>query len=282
VSDRTLGPVLINGVAHDASAASVSVFDIGFQRGYGCFEAMRVYGGTAFRLDDHLDRLDRSAEHLRIGLPPRADLRAWCTTVAAQGAPTGGGVLRVYVTGGTDPKHPGTDNRIVAFLEPLPDVPPSVRLDVLDAPWHADGRSSELTGAKTLSYGPNLAATIAARSRGFDDAALVGDDDVVLEGPTFSLGWVTDGTICTPALDSHILASITREAAIEVARKLDISVREERFLREDLLAADEVFVMSTVREILPAVAVGDRTLDPGPITAALRNGFHELVAAETR
>jgi len=281
MSERTLGPVLINGIPHDAAEASVSIFDIGFQRGYGCFEAMRVYGGSAFRLDDHLDRLDRSAEHLRIELPSATQLRAWCTTVAEQGEPVGGGVLRVYVTGGTDPRKPGTDNRIVAFLEPLPAIPTAVRLDVLDAPWHADGRSSELTGAKTLSYGPNLAATIKARSRGFDDAALVGAGDVVLEGPTFSLGWVANGQMCTPALDSHILASITREATIEVAESLGIRVLEERFLRADLLAADEVFVMSTVREVLPAVAVGERTLEPGPVTASLRDGFHGLVASET-
>ena len=281
MNNRTLGPVLINGVPHDPADATISIFDIGFQRGYGCFEAMRVYGGTPFRLDDHLERLDRSAAHLRIELPRVEELRAWCTSVAEQAESVGGGVLRIYVTGGIDQKHPGTDSQIIVLVEPLPAVPAAVRLDVLDAPWHADGRSSELTGAKTLSYGPNLAATIKARSRGFDDAALVGAGDVVLEGPTFSLGWVTNGQMCTPALDSHILASITREATIQVAHAEGIPVREERFLRNDLLAADEVFVMSTVREVLPAVAVGDRTLEPGQITTALRTGFHELVATET-
>jgi len=281
MNDRTFGPVLINGVPHDPADAAISIFDIGFQRGYGCFEAMRVYRGTPFRLDDHLDRLGGSAKHLRIELPAPSELRAWCSTVAAQAEPAGGGVLRVLVTGGIDQKHPGTDSQVIVFVEPLPTVPAAVRLDVLDAPWHADGRSSELTGAKTLSYGPNLAATITARTRGFDDAALVGAGDVVLEGPTFSLGWAADGQMCTPALDSHILASITREATIEVANMRGILVREERFLRADLLAADEVFVMSTVREVLPAVAVGDRVLEPGPITATLRDGFHELVASET-
>jgi branched-subunit amino acid aminotransferase/4-amino-4-deoxychorismate lyase len=274
---RTIGPVLINGVAVSAEDASISIFDIGFQRGYGCFEAMRSYEGTTFRLDGHIDRLARSAEHLRIELPPREGLMSWCRSVARGGD----GVVRVYVTGGTDQKHPGTDSRIVAFLEPLPTIPETVRLDVLDAPWHADGRMSELTGAKTLSYGPNLAATIRARSRGFDDAILVGVGDVVLEGPTFSLGWVTDGAMCTPALDSHILASITREATIEVAHEREIPVREERFFRSDLLRADEVFVMSTVREVLPVVAVGDLSLAVGPVTISLRDGFHQLVALET-
>jgi branched-subunit amino acid aminotransferase/4-amino-4-deoxychorismate lyase len=278
MNDRTLGPVLINGVAHDAADARISVFDIGFQRGYGCFEAMRSYGGSLFRLDRHLDRLISSSTHLRISLPDKETLAGWCHEVAD----SHDGVLRIYVTGGLDAKHPGTGNSIIAFIEPLPDIPEAVRLDVLDAPWHADGHQSELTGAKTLSYGPNLAATIAARSRGFDDAALIGTGDVVLEGPTFSLGWVSEGAMCTPGLDRHILASITREATIEVADELGVPVREETFHRADLLDADEVFVMSTVREVLPVVAVGGATFVPGPVTAALRSGFHRLVASERR
>lgn len=277
MTGRVLGPVLMNGVEYDPDAARVSVFDIGFQRGYGCFEAMRCYHGVPFRLGGHLDRLERSAANLLIPLPPRELLEAWCTTVASPGD----GVLRVYVTGGVDAKHPGTDNVVVAFLEPLPDIPASVRLDLLDAPWHADGRSSELTGAKTLSYGPNLAATIKARSNGFDDAALVGDGDVVLEGPTFSIGWISDGAFCTPALDSHILASITREAAIEVAIAQGIPVREDRFVRSDLIGADEVFIMSTVRQVLPVTAVGTAVFRQGPVVRRLAEGFRELVERET-
>jgi branched-subunit amino acid aminotransferase/4-amino-4-deoxychorismate lyase len=267
----------MNGFPTDPSVAGVSVFDIGFQRGYGCFEAMRAYGGVPFRLDGHLDRLARSAENLSIELPARSDLVGWCMEASSPGD----GVLRIYVTGGTDAKHPGTDNVVVVFMEALPHIPDAVRLDLIEAPWHADGKTSELTGAKTLSYGPNLAATIAARSRGFDDAALVGSGGVVLEGPTFSLGWVSDGAMCTPGLGSHILASITREATIEVAHDLGVRVREEEFAEGDLLAADEVFVMSTVRQVLPVVAVADTEFPVGPVVTALAAGFRQLVARET-
>ncbi|MGI9585733.1 MAG: aminotransferase class IV [Acidimicrobiia bacterium] len=277
MTEPSIGPVLINGEPVAPANAVVSVFDIGFQRGYGCFEAMRSYGGVPFRADQHVERLARGAADLRIALPPLDELGDWCATVAA----AGDGVVRVFVTGGTDAKSPGTNSTVVVFMEPLPVIPSGIRLDVLNAPWHADGQTSELTGAKTLSYGPNVAATIRARSRGFDDAALVGQQDVVLEGPTFSLGWVTDGTVCTPGLDSHILASITRQATLEVASELGIPTLEQRFLRADLVAADEVFVMSSVREVLPVLAVGEVDLDPGPITSELREGFHRLVAKET-
>ncbi|MEN8041819.1 MAG: aminotransferase class IV, partial [Actinomycetota bacterium] len=240
-------------------------------------EAMRSYDGQVFRLDGHLDRLERSAEHLRIGLAERSDLRTWCA-----GAASGGdGVLRIYVTGGTDASAPGTNNVTVVFLEPLPELPSSVRLDLLDAPWHADGHVSELTGAKTMSYGPNLAATIEAKSKGFDDAALLGSGSVVLEGPTFSLAWITGGVLYTPSLDSQILESITREATLEVAGRLGIEVSVGRFHRDELLRADEVFIMSTVREVMPVVAVADVEFAAGPVTSALKDAFTALVDEET-
>lgn len=273
---RTIGPVLMNGVNTDPSLASVSIFDVGFQRGYGCFEAMRSYRGKVFRLDGHLDRLERSAAHLRIQLADRLVLRSWCSDVGAGGD----GVLRVYVTGGTDASAPGTDNVTVVYLEPLPELPPSVRLDLLDAPWHADGRVSELTGAKTLSYGPNLAATIEAKSKGYDDAALLGIGGVVLEGPTFSLGWVTDGVLFTPSLDSQILESITREATLEAANRIGVEVSVGRFSSDALLGSDEVFVMSTVREVMPVTAVGIVDFAPGPVTARLREAFGDLVSED--
>jgi branched-subunit amino acid aminotransferase/4-amino-4-deoxychorismate lyase len=276
MSDRTIGPVLINGEEFAPADATVSIFDIGFQRGYGCFEAMRTYDGCVFRIAHHLDRLEQSAGNLRIGLPPREELEAW----GLRAGSGGDGVLRMYVTGGPDPEHLGRDNVVIVYLEPVPDVPASVRLDLIEAPWHADGRMSELTGAKTLSYGPNLAATLGAKSRGFDDAALVGQDDVVLEGPTFSLGWVTDGVLFTPSLDTRILASITRQATIETAVLLEIPTEIGRFRSDRLLEADEVFVMSTVKEILPVTAVGEVAYTPGPVTQRLQKGFQALVEVE--
>lgn len=266
----------MNGVSTDPNLASVSIFDVGFQRGYGCFEAMRSYRGKVFRLDGHLDRLERSAAHLRIQLTDRLMLRSWCSDVGAGGD----GVLRVYVTGGTDASAPGTDNVTVVYLEPLPDLPSSVRLDLLDAPWHADGHVSELTGAKTLSYGPNLAATIEAKSKGYDDAALLGSGGIVLEGPTFSLGWVTDGVLFTPSLDSQILESITREATLEAADRIGVEVSVGRFSSDALLGSDEVFVMSTVREVMPVTAVGIVDFAPGPVTARLREAFGDLVSED--
>ena len=225
----------------------------------------------------NLNRLAASAANLRIDIGSIDRVKGWCLIAAEPGD----GVVRVFVTGGTDMKRPGTNSSIIVFMEPLPDVPDVFSLDLIEAPWHADGRSSELAGAKTLSYGPNLAATITARSRGFDDAALVGTGGRVLEGPTFALGWAKDGQIFTPSLDSNILASVTMAAVLEVAEQLGMSVVEGSFVTSDLLDADEVFVLSTIRQVASVVRIASTTFERGPITASLRHGFLELVKAET-
>jgi branched-chain amino acid aminotransferase len=272
-----IGDVILDGTAVPAEAAVISVFDIGFQRGYGCFEAMRSYDGRIFRLDEHLRRLAGSAERMGIPLPERADLARWCRDRAEA---AGDGVVRLLVSGGTDLATPGFESRVVVFAEQLADLPEILSVQVRPAPWHPDGRSSELTGAKTLSYGPNVAAGMAARREGFDDALLVGRSGAVLEGPTYSVAWVVDGTVNTPALDLGVLPSITRSAALEVAAASSIPVREGSFPLDVVLAADEVLAMSTLREIRPIGRVDGRVFSVGSVTQELMAGFRELVATE--
>ncbi len=273
-----VGDVLIDGVAVPAQDACVSVFDIGFQRGYGCFEAMRAYGGTIFRLDAHLDRLAHSAAALHLPLPDRGSLAGWCTTVA-DGARDA--VVRLFVSGGVDPVHPGIGSKIVVYAERPPAVPRALRVGSRLAPWHPDGARSELTGAKILSYGFNLAAALAARRDGFDDALLIGRDGDVLEGPTFSVAWFHGDTLRTPSLELGILASITRSAVLDLAAASGIEVEQGRYALDEVLAADEVFAMSTVKEVLPVGAIDARRFDPGARTARLAAAFRKLVAAET-
>ncbi len=273
-----LGDVLVDGVAHDPGVAAVSVLDIAVQRGYGCFEALRSYGGRPFRLGDHLERLATGAAALRIPLPRREDLEGWVLRVAA-GA--GDAVIRLIVTGGVDLRSPGVDSRVVVFAEDPGPVPDAYRVQPIAAPWHSTGERYRLTGVKALSYAPNLAATLEARELGFDDALLIGRGGAVLEGPTFSIGWVAGGTIETPSLDLGILASITRSVVMEVAATQGRVVAEVAAGLDRVAEADEVFVMSTVREVAPIVAVGAHSFDPGPVTAALAAAFGALVEAET-
>jgi len=272
-----IGQVLIDGKPVDPDNASISVLDVGFQRGYGCFEALRVYDGTPFRLNAHLDRLEKSAAKLHLPVPDRSGLEAWCTAVA-EAAPDS--VMRVFVSGGTDPRNLGTSSRTIVLTEEVAPPISTLSLQSRVAPWHTDSEWFELTGAKALSYGFNLAASVAAQRAGFDDALLIGRSGNVLEGPTFSVGWVADGTLYTPGLEIGILESITRRAAIEVAEREGINVVEGMYHLEDVLAAHEAIALSTVKEIHPITRIDDVEFAAGPVTATLAAGFGELVAEE--
>jgi len=271
-----LGPILVDGVLFEPEHATVSVLDIGLQRGYGCFETVRSYGGKAFRLDRHLDRLEGSATILRMPLPPRAKLEAWVSDRAAEGDCS----VRIIVTGGIDPERPGRGSSTIVIASSLPTIPERMRLQPRVAPWHPDGRASELTGAKSLSYGPNLAARLAAVHDGFDDALLIGTSGDVLEGPTYSLAWIVGDRLELPGSELGVLPGVTSGAVCELAPDAGLSVVPGRFTLERVLRADEVIAMSTLRAVRPVAAIGDVAVSQGPVATRLNDLYEKLVAVE--
>jgi branched-chain amino acid aminotransferase len=263
--------VLVDG----EPGTSIGVFDSAVVRGDGCFEAIRSYSGEPYALAWHLDRLERSAGQLDMSLPERSRLVAWVRQVAA----VGDGVVRLIVTRG-DAIGPGSpEPRTIVMHHPLPPRTTSVRLAVMAAPWHPAGRWSELAGAKTLSYAPNLAAGREAKSRGFDDALLVSDHGIVLEGPTFSIGWIRRGRLVTPTLDLYVLDSITRRTVLQLAERAGLRIEEVISPIDEIVdSAEEVFAMSTVKEIVPVLALDSVAFEPGPVTARLASMFSAAVA----
>ncbi|MFQ5947276.1 MAG: aminotransferase class IV [Acidimicrobiia bacterium] len=270
--------VLIDGIAVPEGEAGVSALDWGLQRGFGAFEVIRAYGGRPFRVGPHLGRLQRSLAALEIPMPDRDRLEEWVAQVAASG---GDCQVRVMVTGGGRDPLLDVPSRTVVLWEPVPEFPQPFRLLPMAAPWHPAGIPWALSGVKWLSYAANMASTDAAKRAGFDDALLLSSDGLVLEGPTFTVAWISGGTIETPSLELGLLASITRDVLMECAARLEIPSAHGVFPLERLLTADEVLALSTVKEVTPVGAVGDTTFDPGPITAKLGGVFHDIVVEET-
>ncbi|MDH3308936.1 MAG: aminotransferase class IV, partial [Acidimicrobiia bacterium] len=264
--------VSVDGVRADNHA--VSVFDWAFLRGDGCFEAIRSYQGRPFQVEAHVDRLARSASALRLELP---DLHAVTSWIQGAAEASGDAVIRVVATRGGAP-WADAPPRVVVLGEPVPDVPESLVLAGVPAPWHPAGRQWDLAGAKTLSYAPNLSAARLAREGGAHDALLLADDGTILEGPTFSIAWVADGVIETPGLDLFILDSITRRVVLGLARELDVEVRQGSFNIARLGSSDEVFAMSTIKEVAPVGQVDDAVFEAGPVTRRLRKAFRSLAA----
>ncbi|HEV7133580.1 MAG TPA: aminotransferase class IV [Gaiellaceae bacterium] len=249
--------------------------DEGVLRGRAVFETIRVYGGRPFRLDAHLDRLALSAA--RLGLPPvERDALALAVAEALRAAGEPDAVLRLLWTPGREGERNPTGLALVSTLPQGHDEQRRHGIRLAVVPW-APG---ELTaGAKSTSYAENIAAQDDAGRRDAEDALFVGPDGVVLEAPTSNVWWREGRTLVTPSLELPILAGVTRAALLDLAAGLGYGVEEGRFPLERLLAADEAFLTSSVREVMPVVAVDGAAIGdgvPGPAATALQ---HALRAA---
>ena len=255
----------IDGRIAPAAELTIPATDEGLLRGDGVFEVIRVYDGVPFALADHLTRLERSGANLRLPELYRAELETEIPELLeARGGASFDGVLRVVVTRG---------GRRLLLTEPLTPKPPGVRLGVVTyAPTRV------LDGIKSLSYAANMLCTRLAQERGFDEALLVTPHGRVLEAPTSTLFWVAaDGTLCTPPLDEHILASITRDRLMKL-----LDVEERSCTLDDLSAGSEAFLGSTIREVQSIGAVEDVAFGEGPRTREAAEAFHAHVEQELR
>ncbi|MFL5820002.1 MAG: aminotransferase class IV [Solirubrobacteraceae bacterium] len=250
----------INGTVGPAEQATIPATDEGLLRGDGAFEVLRLYGGRPFALDDHLARLERSSANLRLTADVTA-LRSEVKALLAQAEPIDA-LLRLVVTRG---------GRRLALIEALPQMPDAVRLGyVTYAPTRV------LDGIKSLSYAANMLSTRLAQERGFDEALLVTPHGRVLEGPTSSFFWLSEGRLRTPPLSEHILGSITRARLVNL---MDVS--EEPCTTDDAAGADEAFLASTVREVLGVSAIEGVDLPaPGPVTAEAARRLREQIEQE--
>jgi branched-chain amino acid aminotransferase len=237
----------VDGAIGPADQARIPITDEGLTRGDGGFEVMRLYGGRPFAVADHLTRLANTCAGLRLDYDETA-LRAEIDALLETAGPVDA-LLRVVLTRG---------GRRILTVEPMPTRPAVARVaTVTYAPTRV------LDGLKTLSYAGNMLAGRLARERGFDEALLVSPHGRVLEGPTWAFFWVSGGRLLTPPLADRILASITRAFLIE-----ECDATEQPCTLDDVAGAEEAFIASTVREVMPIAAVDEIALPvaPGPVT----------------
>lgn len=252
----------VDGAITLASAATIPATDQGLLRGDGVFELVRVYDGRPFALEEHLQRLERSALNLRLPLDLEAVRSDAHRLLAHAGAGPDHECLRIVVTRG---------GRRLLLTEALPDAPEHLRLGTVSY-----SPTRVLDGVKSLSYAANMLASRLARERGFDEALLVTPHGRVLEAPTSSIFWVKDGRVLTPPLEEHILASITRRLVLEEAE-----VKERACSLQEILEAQEAFLASTTREVQAVSAIDSRQLPaPGPVTERIAAAVAQRIRRE--
>ncbi|WP_028851899.1 aminodeoxychorismate lyase [Thermocrispum municipale] len=271
--------VFLDGRTADPDAPQIRVDDQVVQRGDGVFETILVRHGKARELGPHLKRLARSAEMLDL---PEPDLAAWERVSQAVIDNYRGGpemALKLVYTRGVDGVPTGfglgspieekvvrqrAEGVAVATLERGLD--PSL---TETAPWL-------LIGAKTLSYGVNMAAVREAQRRGADDAVFVFGEQI-LEGPTSSVVIAKDRTLYTPPPSMGILPGTTQAAVFRAAERAGWGTKVEQLRVADLLAADAVFLTSSVRLITRVHTLNGQQL---PDAAELHRELNALYEAE--
>ncbi len=272
--------VWVNGEIVDPDAPALSALDHAVTVGDGVFETAKIDGGIPFAVTRHHRRLERSAAGL--GLPP-VDLARVDEGIKAvlDGPPIDFGRLRYSVTGGIGPL--GSDRAAatptyIVLAGPQSRPPASARVAVV--PWTRNERSA-VAGLKTTSYAENVVALSYAQQRGAIEAVFGNTRGELCECTGSNVFVVVGGEVLTPPTDSGLLPGITRELVIEWARADGIPVREAPLPLSVLEHADEVFITSSTKDVLPIDAVDERVLsDDRPVTTQLAELFRTNAARD--
>jgi branched-chain amino acid aminotransferase len=261
----------VNGqMLTDPESPAISVSDHGLTVGDGVFEAIKVVDGQPFALTRHLARLGRSAAALGLPAPDLEQLRGAVADVLAQEALPLGRV-RITYTGGPAPLGSGRGDApatMVVVAAPMKPAPRSTA--VVTVPWPRNERGA-LAGVKSTSYAENVVALAEAARRDATEAVFANLSGHLCEGTGSNVGYVVGGEVRTPTLDAGCLAGVTRALLLEW---YDVTEVDEPM--EVVDSADEIFLLSTTRDVQAVHRWNDRDLEaPGPVTC----GLMELWAA---
>jgi branched-chain amino acid aminotransferase len=280
--------VNVNGRIVDREHAVVSVFDHGFLYGEGVYETLRTYNGQPFLFDRHMRRLRNSAGMIALPIPladGEIEARFFETLNAAdrRGGPGQEAYIRLMVTRGVgdlsyDPSVCPSSS-LVVIVKPQVDPPPEafergVRVALVSTVRNHPGSVNPLIKSNNLLN--NAIAMQEAVRRGCYEGVMRNYRGELAECTTANIFVVKGRTALTPPLDAGLLPGITREFLFEIGAERNVPVREAVLKDEDLFGADEAFLTSTTREVVPIVQVDDRKIGsgtPGPVTQTLLEGF---------
>ncbi len=276
------GIAFIDGQFVPLGEARIPLTDRGFTRSDATYDALHVWSGYMFRLEDHLDRFERNCSRLRLAIPlPREEIRSVLLNLVRM-AGLNDAFVSFICTRGVPPK--GTRDPRISEPRFYAYATPFVWIQPLDR--QAEGLRLHLSRivrippssvdptTKNFHWNDLTAGLFKAYEGGYDTEVLSDGDGNITEGPGFNIFIIESGQLSTPA--AGVFDGMTRRTVIELAREMSLPVEETTISFAKACAADEVFLTTTVGGVLPVTNVEGRVLGngrAGPITWALREEY---------
>jgi branched-chain amino acid aminotransferase len=274
--------------------AKVHVLTHALHYGVGVFEGIRAYkgasGSAVFRLREHVQRLFDSAHILMIEIPfsPEQLEKACVETLKANKLDAG--YIRPLAFSGAGAMGVGVKNPIQVIIAAwswgayLSDEGLKKGIRAKVSSFARTNVNVGMVRAKIAGgYVNSFLANREVAAAGYEEAILLDTEGYVAEGSGENIFIVKDGVLQTPPLSSPVLAGITRDSVLRIARDQGIPVREEKFTRDTMYLADELFMTGTAAEVTPVREVDNRRIgkgEPGPVTKKIQDTFFKAVRGE--
>jgi D-alanine transaminase len=267
--------VYLNGHYLPLNEAKVSVLDRGFLFGDGVYEVIPSYSGHLFHFQDHLERLENSLVGIRLANPHTRE--EWLKLLTPLLDATLDQYISLQITRGVAPKrdHAFPDNTPATVFAMCSAIVPFAGLDKGVKAISMDDTRWQLCNIKAITLLGNILHRQAAIDQGCAEALLV-KNGYVIEGAASNVFAVIDGVLCTPPKGNDILPGITRDVILDIARKNNIPCSEDKIPFAALQTADEIWVTSSTREIIPIVELDSKPVSdgkPGPVWHTMNQLF---------
>ncbi|MDI6800966.1 MAG: branched-chain-amino-acid transaminase [Thermodesulfovibrionales bacterium] len=276
--------VYLNNKLVLASEAKVSVFDHGFLYGDGIYETMRVYDGVVFMLDEHIQRLFRSASFIGLDIPKNISDIKIAIYETLQANKLTNAYVRLTVSRGEGPIGLDPDfckePTFVIMTNEFKSYPKSYYEDgikLIIANVRRNLKEALNPQIKSLNFLNNILAKIEAKQADVYEAIMLNVEGFIAEGTIINIFFVKDGILCTPSLECGILDGITRALVIDLAVRNGIEVREGEFTKDELYNASEVFITNTTMEVMPVCRVDDKGFKVGEVSRLLLKKYRQEV-----
>ena len=283
MSDKLI--IYLNGEFVKQSEAKISVFDQGILFGDGVFEGIRAYSGRVFKCKEHVDRLYDAAKTIMVDIPMNKEELTEIILETCRRNDIKDGYIRLVVTrgigdlsllpkGNPKPTVFCIAGRIIIYPKEMYEK----GMPIITAVQRRNKATIVDPQIKSLNYLNNILAKIEAYQAGVPEALMLTHDGIVAECTGDNIFIVKEGVLYTPPVHVGILAGITRNSVMMLAKKIDIEVCEKEFTLFNVYSADECFLTGTAAEVVPVREVDQRLIgngEAGPITKKLLKEFHE-------